>query len=1030
MRKNKKLLSLVALFLSVFTLNTVSNDSVASAEGDWETVETKILASSTTFYYDGSDSWIFFSLSTNDYTSDMTDDILHVGNATYYKTSDYNFLTYVQFSNDKQTYIPLSDLYFTVDFNFFFKDGTFRIGLRRDASTAIQDGTYTYVKVLEGCEFPSYTYCVNGGTKKKYVQKSETISKLSNTHDLGTVGQSIYGEEIPKAALPYNGIAGGWNNRETSSADYKALILAFGTFGVDYLSNNHVADATNQATTAFEIGNKLTINGLSISEIHDKYSRTHVGYDHGNNYFFVMYPNEVLLMNKNNIVPTLHIPENTVFMDVLLPEVTLKFVGGGWIESDADEFKLTNPCDINTYSMVTYPHSLGLNNPHPILNDVPSEGIELAFNINTGNLDITQGAPVMNFDGLYNLTISINFGSRQLQLQDKQAGGAAVQTMYGFEFMPNTDYLFEIKVTCGANSTFIMAINHLIIFNHAFNKNIATAFAMWAIDTTGQITMDIAKELESYKPSFVYGGSSNYDFIEGDPVYNFAGVVNAMDLYGEDISYENISFTYEEGAVSNGRYNAGVWKLLIELELDGYEKVSKEITINVHGNTSIAKIYYDDGDPIEVPIGSKLTPPANPSTYREGDYDYVFDGWLFEGGKWDFANDTVQGDMHLYSSFKTVSPHYIVTVNYEGLPKANDTFSLTKNSSLPFALFNLEGATFEVFLGEEKITSLIVTDDVTITVKYNIIFAYVEAKEATCTEDGNIGYWYSAVYGNYYFADSKGRELINPFIPKFNHKIVHLDAADSTCHDLGNVDCYYCENCHKHFTDSLGEHELVNWFIEKKPHDLTHHTAKDATCSEDGNVEYWSCVNEPGVYYGDSECTIELESVTINAIGHSYLAPTYEWKETTDGYDCVASICCTHCYDAISETKTATKVVLREATCSQEGQIAYSVSFDNDKFNSQTKIVTIEKKEHSYVFVEQVNATKDRYGIKEHYECSECHKCFVKDGDNYVEIQLSELLYKYNSSGCGGSITATSLLVLALASSVTVLLMLKRKEER
>ena len=530
------------------------------------------------------------------------------------------------------------------------------------------------------------------------------------------------------------------------------------------------------------------------------------------------------------------------------------------------------------------------------------------------------------------------------------------------------------------------------------------------------------------------GASSSYDFIEGDPVYNFVGVINAFDLYDESVTFANLTFTYDDGAVTDGRYNAGTWSLLIELAVDGYETASKVITINVHGKVSTAKIYYGDADPIEVPIGSKLVPPPNPNTYREGDYDYVFDGWYFEGAKWDFENDVVQGDMHLVARFKPTAPHYIVTVTFEGIERGQATYSLTLGSSLPFDLFELDGATYEVYRDGSKITSLVVNGDIQITVKYTVIYTYIEAKEPTCTEDGNIGYWYSPVYGNYYFADPEGRELIRDvFIPKLNHDIVHLDYKDSSCSELGNIACYYCKNCHKHFSDENAENELNDWSIAKKPHVLTHHNAVEATCETDGSLEHWTCANEPGVYYGDEACTFTLESIVVYAFGHDYRAPTYTWKEVNGGYECTATITCTHCHDEISETQVATKVIVRDSTCSREGQISYSVRFNDERFNAQNKLVNLEKAPHTFVHVDEIVATESMDGIKEHYECSECHKCFVKDGEDMKEVQYTDLFYKYkapSSSGCGGSIATPSLVILASAGALTLLIVLRRKEER
>ena len=1034
MKAKHIVLSLATLFLSAFALNTLANESLHTAkvhaDGEWETIETRALPDNGTFMCDGTDSYLFFTLSVNDYGT-MANNHAHVLTVPYYRTSDYNFGTYIQLSNDGVNYVDFSTALHTTDVNYFFKDGTFRFGLARGESVR-EKATYKFIKVLEGCEFPSYTYCSTNGTKTKYVQSETTISKLQSVREYSAAATTKYRDTTGVRMVTYTGIAAGWNNR--GSGDYRDLILQFGQHGVDYLSDDHTANATNRATKGYEIGQELTINGLPLYKIHDKFASTSVDYAHGFAYLHICYPAEVLLMTKTNLVPTLHISYGTDFMDVQLPEVTLKFIGGSWIASTAGDFTLDNPADIDTYSLVSIPHEFG-NQSHAVLNNLPSGGIKLGFTINTGNTDSFSGGDVLLFDGMYHVLVAFYPGSGIINLTDKDNSNTIVQQFNGLIISPNTNYLFEFEIVCGETTSFKCAINHLLVLNYTFSNNKGGSCSMWCLDTSGKMSLDYYQELEAYRPIMGYGGTAYYDFMEGDPVYNFAGVINPTDLYDDNVSYANLSFEYEEGAVTNGKYNAGVWTLTITLTVDGYESVTMTVIINVHGTTSIAKIYYDDADPVEVPVGSLLVPPTNPATYTDGDYDYVFDGWYFEGAKWDFEHDVVQGDMHLVSHFKQVPHRYVVTVTFEGIDRSQETYTLAKGTALPFNVFELDGATFEVYQGGNKITSLVVQGDVSITVKYTVVYTYVPAKEPTCTEDGNVGYWYSPVYGNYYFADPEGREIIpDAIIPKLNHDIIHLDYQDSSCHEVGHIDCYYCRNCHKHFSDLEGHNEIDNWMIEKKPHVMTHHDYVAPTCEEVGYLEHWTCANEPSVYYGDAQGDTTLDNIIIPATGHSYLAPTYTWIETDGGYTCKAAIVCEHCHDEISETKVATKVVLKEASCSQEGQTSYSVRFDDPRFVSQNKTVITPKTPHNYVHFDQIEATQERSGVKEHYECSLCHACFIKDGENYTEVQYIDLLLKYeakkSSLGCNGSMATPSLIVLISAGALSVLLMLRRKEGR
>lgn len=776
MKRRNKIVGLVALFLSVFALSSINvkteNIKSAKADSEWTTTNVKITPYYSLVMADGSDGFLYFKFSSNDY--DAMEGGTHVigSNAPYYNVSDYNFLTHIEISSDDVDYSPISSFYHP-NVDYFFKDGTFRIGLKRDA-TSIQnfkDGALCFVKVLEGCEFPSFDYCKNGGTKKKYVQES-TVLGFHNVGDGGNHYSCFYDEVIvtPKTPVTFSGISPYWNNVHMGNDQgYNQLILAFGTNGVDYLADNHLADSTNRATRAYDVGRKLTINGLPIFKFNNRYPLTKVGYDHGKNYLYIQYPLEALLSTNEYAVPTLHIPAGTEFMDSSLSEVTLQLAGGVWMVTDSNQFTIEDPFYFNTRLVVPFPYHFTTES-HAIMGGLPSMGCGLAFNINTGDIDLSQNTS-FHISGLYKCRIIIVPKSGTIQLFDTTTSTVA-QTYNGFTFTPNTEYNFEIEVVCGNQTTFKFAINHYLLINYTFDVDKSGNCDLWMLEQSGSMIMDFFEEVNKYKPIINYGGSLVYDFIEGDPLYNFTGVVDAFDLYDDSISAANLVYQYETGAVTNGHYNAGTWKLKIKLSVPGYKTVVKEITINVHSAQSVVNVYYDDGEPIRVPVGTKLTPPRNPATYRENGHDYVFEGWYYQGVKWDFENDVVQGEMHLYSRFIETPLHYVVTVNFEGLAKPTETYSIISGAFLPFELFEVEGATFQVYSGNTPISSLAVENDVTITVKYTVIFIHVERVEPTENEDGHVEYWYSPLYPGYFFADPEGKEIIVDItIPRVNNLI-------------------------------------------------------------------------------------------------------------------------------------------------------------------------------------------------------------------------------------------------------------------
>ena len=150
-----------------------------------------------------------------------------------------------------------------------------------------------------------------------------------------------------------------------------------------------------------------------------------------------------------------------------------------------------------------------------------------------------------------------------------------------------------------------------------------------------------------------------------------------------------------------------------------------------------------------------------------------------------------------------------------------------------------------------------------------------EAKEPTCTEDGNSAYWTCSVCGKF-FSDENGKNEIEKdswVIEATGHSLTKTEAKEPTCTEDGNSEYWTCSVCGKFFSDENGTTEIEkdSWVIEAKGHSLTKTEAKDPTCTEDGNSEYWTC-SVCGKFFSDEDGTTEIEkdSWIIEAKGHSF----------------------------------------------------------------------------------------------------------------------------------------------------------------
>lgn len=136
---------------------------------------------------------------------------------------------------------------------------------------------------------------------------------------------------------------------------------------------------------------------------------------------------------------------------------------------------------------------------------------------------------------------------------------------------------------------------------------------------------------------------------------------------------------------------------------------------------------------------------------------------------------------------------------------------------------------------------------------------HVAAKEATETEDGNIEYWHCPECGGIWLdADcTTAAKLEDVVIPATGHvhELVHTEAKEATCFEEGNLEYWYCAGCDCYFTDAEGKYNIAYLsLILPVAHKVEHVAAKAPTCFEEGNIEYWYCT-ECGYAWLDEFCT-------------------------------------------------------------------------------------------------------------------------------------------------------------------------------
>ena len=137
-----------------------------------------------------------------------------------------------------------------------------------------------------------------------------------------------------------------------------------------------------------------------------------------------------------------------------------------------------------------------------------------------------------------------------------------------------------------------------------------------------------------------------------------------------------------------------------------------------------------------------------------------------------------------------------------------------------------------------------------------------DAKDATCTEDGNTAYWTCSVCHKL-FSDEDGTNetTLDAVTIKAAHKLTKTEAKDATCTEDGNIEYWTCSVCHKLFSDEDGTNETtLDAVTIKAAHKLTKTEARNATVTETGNIEYWQCQDCGDIFSdpdGKNEITLE-----------------------------------------------------------------------------------------------------------------------------------------------------------------------------
>ena len=271
---------------------------------------------------------------------------------------------------------------------------------------------------------------------------------------------------------------------------------------------------------------------------------------------------------------------------------------------------------------------------------------------------------------------------------------------------------------------------------------------------------------------------------------------------------------------------------------------------------------------------------------------------------------------------------------------------------------------------------------------------WVEEEYATCQAPGRKGYKHCSICDKDY--DASNTEITDFVIPinPDGHELGDLVAEiPATCKDTGVKEHRDCNLCGKHCDPitrkeiadltipATGVHNYGDWVSNG---DGTH----TRTCTTGSHSETENCSGGTATCENKAVCSV-CGAEYGEKLGHDYGEVKYTWKDNV----CKAERVCKHDSTHIeSETVTATGTTITAATCKEKGKMKYTATFVNAAFAMQEKEVDIDFAPHTFgAWKDEIPATTEDFGTKEHKDCTVCGKHFDKDGNEITELIIAKI---------------------------------------
>ena len=264
---------------------------------------------------------------------------------------------------------------------------------------------------------------------------------------------------------------------------------------------------------------------------------------------------------------------------------------------------------------------------------------------------------------------------------------------------------------------------------------------------------------------------------------------------------------------------------------------------------------------------------------------------------------------------------------------------------------------------------------------------HVEAKAVSCTENGNKEYWGCSVCSKIFADEAATTEttVADQTIISSGHSISKTEAKDATCTEDGNIAYWSCSVCNKVYADEACKSEISAADVVV--------SAKGHSYSEELVIEGAVTNYEPGESFNTTNLIVKLD---CSACDHAVVVTEYaidkidnlqpedgeimiSYQQDGKVYSASIKIVVKH------EHTTGSLVTAVEPTCTEAGSVAYyectvcKAKFEDQEATKPIENIVVAAKGHSGVKTDANASTCTSEGNNEYWTCSVCDCVFADE---------------------------------------------------